>query len=137
MNTTPEVMSVVEQLGLDNLYTLADFFHLNMEDGPLTETLRRAGDRLLHVHLADSNRDFRLRYPSGSRNDERNPSFWTLDMRLAKEFQLDRGVNLQLTVEAFNLLDDQTRVLENVIDAETAGQVRFGRQYQLGLRVGF
>ena len=56
MNTIPEVMGVIEQVGMDNVYALADFFHVNMEDGPITDTLRCAGDRLCHIHLADSNR---------------------------------------------------------------------------------
>ena len=56
MNTIPEVMDVIETLGMENIYALADFFHVNMEDGPITDTLRRAGDRLAHIHLADSNR---------------------------------------------------------------------------------
>ena len=56
MNTIHEAMGVVEQLGMDNLYVLCDFFHANIEDGPITDTLRRAGDRLCYIHLADSNR---------------------------------------------------------------------------------
>ncbi len=56
MNTVAEALSVVEQVGADNLYVLADLFHVNIEDGPLTDTLRAAGDRLCHIHLADSNR---------------------------------------------------------------------------------
>lgn len=56
MNTIPEVIDVIESVGLDNLYALADFFHVNMEDGPITDTLRCAGDRLIHIHLADGNR---------------------------------------------------------------------------------
>ena len=56
MNTIPEVMDVIESVGMDNVYALADFFHVNMEDGPITDALRCAGDRLVHIHLADSNR---------------------------------------------------------------------------------
>ena len=56
MNTIPEVMNLIEQVEMDNLYILADFFHVNMEDGPITEALRSAGERLYHIHLADSNR---------------------------------------------------------------------------------
>ncbi len=56
LNTIPEVMEVIESVGMDNIYALADFFHVNMEDGPITDTLRCAGDRLIHIHLADGNR---------------------------------------------------------------------------------
>jgi sugar phosphate isomerase/epimerase len=56
MNTIPEVMDAIESVGMDNVYALADFFHVNVEDGPIIDTLRCAGDRLAHIHLADSNR---------------------------------------------------------------------------------
>ena len=35
---------------------VADLFHVNIEDGPVPEILRAAGNRLKHIHLADSNR---------------------------------------------------------------------------------
>ena len=47
---------MVEAVGSDYLGIVADFFHLNIEDGPVTEALRTAGDHLMHIHLADSNR---------------------------------------------------------------------------------
>ncbi len=56
MNTTVEVMAVIEEVGADNLGILQDFFHMNIEDGPLTDAFRFAGDKLMHIHLADSNR---------------------------------------------------------------------------------
>ena len=34
MNAIPEVVDVIESVGMDNIYALADFFHVNMEDGP-------------------------------------------------------------------------------------------------------
>ncbi len=85
----------------------------------------------------DTSRDFRFRYPSGFRNDERNPAFWTVDMRMAKEFAFDQRVNMQITFEAFNIFDDKTLRLEDRINETLGGQRRFGRQFQLGLRVGF
>lgn len=56
MNSIPEVLALIDKVAMDNVYALADFFHVNMEDGPITDTLRAAGDRLAHIHLADSNR---------------------------------------------------------------------------------
>ncbi len=56
MNSVEDAMSVVRSLGVDNFGVLADLFHVNIEDGPLTDALRLAGDKLLYVHLADSNR---------------------------------------------------------------------------------
>lgn len=56
LNSIPEALDVVEEVNADNLGLLADFFHVNIEDGELSETLRLAAPRLLHIHLADSNR---------------------------------------------------------------------------------
>jgi len=89
------------------------------------------------LDAGDKSRKFRFRYPSGVRNDQRNPAYWNLDLRLAKEFRLDRRANMQLTVEVFNLLDDKTLRIEDRIDSTLGGTRRFGRQFQLGLRVGF
>lgn len=90
----------------------------------------------LYQGFGDISRDFRFRYPSGQRNDERNRAYWTLDLRLAKEFSMDRAT-LGLTLEAFNVLDDETRVIEDSIDLTLGGTRRFGRQFQVGMKVGF
>ena len=39
-----------------NLGLTIDTFHMNIEEGPFTEAVRRAGAHILHVHAADSNR---------------------------------------------------------------------------------
>ena len=85
----------------------------------------------------DRDVQFRLRYPTGHRNDQRNPSFWTVDLRLAKEIQFTRRLQLQLTGEIFNLLNDNTVRIENRLDTVNNGFGRFGRRYQVGLRLGF
>ncbi len=55
MNSIVEARSVADEVGRD-LGVMADFFHVNIEDGPVTEALHLAGDKLKHIHLADSNR---------------------------------------------------------------------------------
>jgi outer membrane receptor protein involved in Fe transport len=87
--------------------------------------------------LGDKAVESRLRYPTGQRNDQRNPSFWTVDLRAAKEIRLSRQAELQLTAEVFNLLDDQTLRLEDRIDGVVTGERRFGRRWQLGMRLSF
>jgi sugar phosphate isomerase/epimerase len=52
-------MRLVEDLDCDNFGLMLDLFHMNIEDVSIEEGLRQAGDRLWHVHIADSNR----RYP--------------------------------------------------------------------------
>ncbi len=56
LNSLVEGKGIVDEIDAPNLGVLADFFHVNMEDGPLTDALRAAGDRLMHIHLADNNR---------------------------------------------------------------------------------
>lgn len=46
----------VEDLGRDNVGLMLDVFHMNIEDASIAGGLRHAGDRLWHVHIADSNR---------------------------------------------------------------------------------
>ena len=35
---------------------MPDFFHMNIEEADIAESLRAAGKHIAHVHLADSNR---------------------------------------------------------------------------------
>lgn len=51
-------MRLVEDLGYDNFGLMLDLFHMNIEDVSIEEGLRQAGDRLWHVHIADSNRHY-------------------------------------------------------------------------------
>ncbi len=44
---------------------------------------------------------------------------------------------MQVTLEAFNLLNDKTLRIEDRIDETIGGQRRFGRQFQVGIRLGF
>jgi hypothetical protein len=79
----------------------------------------------------------RYRYVDGKRNTHRNPGYWTLDARVARDFHLGKKANLGLTFEGFNLLNDDTlRVLE-VSDGAFHGVRRFGRRWQIGLRASF
>ena len=56
LNSIAEGIEVIETIGLDNMGIQADFFHMSMADGDLPKTLELAGERLMHIHLADSNR---------------------------------------------------------------------------------
>ena len=56
LNSIMEAKSIADEVGADNVGVLADFFHVNIEDAALADTLRLAGDRLMCIHLADSNR---------------------------------------------------------------------------------
>lgn len=56
LNSLVEAKDIADEINADNLGVLADFFHVNMEDGPINDALRSVSDRLMHIHLADNNR---------------------------------------------------------------------------------
>lgn len=56
LNTAPEALGLIEELGMDNVGVLFDTFHANIEEARIETGVRLCGVRLFHVHLADSNR---------------------------------------------------------------------------------
>ncbi len=54
--TVDAVLEVIHRMGSSLLGVLADTFHMNIEEASIEESLLRAGPRLRHVHVADSNR---------------------------------------------------------------------------------
>ncbi|WP_376791728.1 5-keto-L-gluconate epimerase [Thermoflexus sp.] len=56
VNTVEEALLVIRRVGYPNLGVLLDTFHANLEEASLEAAIARAGDRLFHVHIADSNR---------------------------------------------------------------------------------
>jgi sugar phosphate isomerase/epimerase len=56
VSTVEEALTVIEKVGEENLGILFDTFHANIEEVSIGEAIRAAGDRLFHIHLADSNR---------------------------------------------------------------------------------
>jgi 5-keto-L-gluconate epimerase len=58
-------MRLVEDLACDSFGLMLDTFHMNIEDDSIEDALRLTGDKLWHVHIADSNR----RYPGSGHLD--------------------------------------------------------------------
>lgn len=56
VNTAAEALSVVERVGAQNLGLLLDTFHANIEERNIGQAFQDTGERLFHIHLADSNR---------------------------------------------------------------------------------
>ncbi|MDH3786396.1 MAG: hypothetical protein OEV00_13865, partial [Acidobacteriota bacterium] len=80
----------------------------------------------------------RQRYLTGQRNDQRNEGFWNVDAKFTKEMQLARGVNMQVSAEVFNLLNDDTLEVNFAqINGNNIATQRFGRQWQVGIRMSF
>jgi hypothetical protein len=99
----------------------------------------------LTQNLAGASQRNRQDYPTGVRNDQRNTSYWNVDLRFTKEFNLGRGLNMQLSADILNVLNDGTRIIwdpisqtgQNVNGVNTGTRFRFGRQWQLGMKLNW
>jgi len=68
IHTVEESVDMLRRIGLGNLGLLIDSYHMNLEEVDIPTAMRAGLGRILHVHLADSNRlapgmghfDFRL-----------------------------------------------------------------------------
>jgi sugar phosphate isomerase/epimerase len=56
LHTVDEGLAFLDEVGLENVGLLLDTFHMNIEEPSIEGSIRRCGDRIFHVHLADSNR---------------------------------------------------------------------------------
>ncbi|MCH8023226.1 MAG: TIM barrel protein, partial [Candidatus Marinimicrobia bacterium] len=65
INTVVAGLSLVDKVGLDNFGLLLDTFHMNIEEKDIAASIKDAGDRMFHLHIADSNRW----YPGGGHTD--------------------------------------------------------------------
>lgn len=54
--TLEDAKKIIDEIGKSNLYLLADFFHMNLEEVSIPDAIRTAGETICHVHLGDSNR---------------------------------------------------------------------------------
>ncbi len=56
INNVEEGLALIEAVGAKNFGLLLDTFHMNIEEPSIEESIRKAGDRIFHFHVADSNR---------------------------------------------------------------------------------
>ncbi len=56
VTTVDQALELLDRLATDCIGLLLDTFHMNIEELSIEESIRRAAHRLLHVHVADSNR---------------------------------------------------------------------------------
>jgi sugar phosphate isomerase/epimerase len=56
INTVESGLRFLERIAADNAGLLLDTFHMNIEEASFEQSIRMAGDRIFHVHVADSNR---------------------------------------------------------------------------------
>ncbi len=56
IHTVSEGLELVERVGVENFGLLLDTFHMNIEEPGIEASIRAAGSRIFHFHVADSNR---------------------------------------------------------------------------------
>jgi 5-keto-L-gluconate epimerase len=56
INSISQGLQLVEAVDAANMGLLADTFHMNIEEPSIEGSIRQAGDRIYHFHVADSNR---------------------------------------------------------------------------------
>lgn len=56
LNTVDEGLGLLHALGSDNLLLHLDTFHMNIEEPDCADSIRRAGGKVGHIHVADSDR---------------------------------------------------------------------------------
>lgn len=56
INTVEEALGLLAEINLPDIGLLFDTFHANIEERSFAESIRLAGKKIFHVHVADSNR---------------------------------------------------------------------------------
>jgi sugar phosphate isomerase/epimerase len=56
LNRLDQAVDMWKQVNLPNVGIMGDTFHMNIEEENIAEAIRKSGDALIHIHLADSNR---------------------------------------------------------------------------------
>lgn len=104
LNSVADNLAVLDDVAHPNAGLLPDTFHLSIEEASVPDAIRRAGDRVRHVHLGDSNR---LLPGSGSLD-------WEAIFRALHDIDYGGAVNLECSTEG-----DPARTLP-----ETAARLR-------------
>lgn len=56
INTLGDGVELIKSLSCNNVFLLADLFHMNIEEESIAESIRAAGKYIGHLHFVDSNR---------------------------------------------------------------------------------
>ena len=55
-NNVVEVIKTINMVGSDNLRTMVDTYHANIEEKSVSESIRQCKSYLKHIHLSETNR---------------------------------------------------------------------------------
>ena len=57
INNITQALKLRDEVDLDNVGVMIDAFHMNIEERSIPEAIKKAAGNLIHVHIADSNRE--------------------------------------------------------------------------------
>ncbi len=106
VNRLDQAVDLCSAVGLASVRVMGDFFHMNIEEIDIAESIRQASGFLRHIHLADSNR----RHP-GAGHTNFKPA---LDVLGAMGFDGYMALECHVTVELPVLLDQSARYLRSL-----------------------
>jgi len=56
VNRTEQAERLVREVALDNVKIMVDTFHMNIEEASPSNAIRKFGEKIIHIHLADNTR---------------------------------------------------------------------------------
>jgi len=57
INKIEQALKLRDEVNLENVGVMIDSFHMNIEEKSIPEEIKKAASHLIHVHIADSNRE--------------------------------------------------------------------------------
>jgi len=116
INTCREALDYIEEIDSPNLNVLLDTFHMNIEEDSMGKAIRKAGDRLGHLHIGENNRK-----PPG----EANTIDWEEVFKALKEINykgdivmepfINYGGEIGFDTRLWRNMDEESRSLEDRI----------------------
>jgi sugar phosphate isomerase/epimerase len=100
INHVNQFLALADEIGCSNLGLLPDTFHMNIEEPSILASLRQAGPRIFHMHLADSNRWY--------------PGAGHIDFTTVVDTLRQVGYTGYLSVEAMPMPDADTCARESI-----------------------
>lgn len=121
INTIDDALELLAAVDRENVGIRGDLFHMNIEDDSPADAIRRAGDDLVHLHVADTNRAA----PGNGHYD------WESVVTALKEISFDNYLTFELlpaTADPFAVLEQDTPEARKFYDQYTREAVEFMRE---------
>lgn len=95
MNRLQQAVEICRETNREHVKVMADFFHMNIEERDIPSALEEASEYIVHIHLADSNRqlpgnghtDFKSAFKVLKKNGYRN--FMAFECRVSGNPQIE------------------------------------------------